>query len=82
MNCNTNPFIEHGFDRNASHSSDRYVCTCEYKNKESLEQDLLYIISYIQHNINCGRYISNEDLANLINITSALKWENENAQSR
>ena len=28
-NCKTHPDAPHGFDRNASHSEDRYVCECE-----------------------------------------------------
>jgi len=28
--CKTHPDAPHGFDRNASHSEDRYVCECEY----------------------------------------------------
>lgn len=27
--CNPHPDAPHGFDRNASHSEDRYVCDCE-----------------------------------------------------
>ena len=27
--CNTHPKAPHGFNRNASHSADRYVCECE-----------------------------------------------------
>ena len=27
--CKTDPRAPHGFDRNASHSADRYVCECE-----------------------------------------------------
>ncbi len=27
--CNPHPKAPHGFDRNASHSADRYVCECE-----------------------------------------------------
>ena len=27
--CNPHPKAPHGFDRNASHSADRYVCDCE-----------------------------------------------------
>jgi hypothetical protein len=27
--CKTHPDVPHGFDRNASHSADRYVCECE-----------------------------------------------------
>lgn len=27
--CNLHPDAPHGFDRNASHSEDRYVCDCE-----------------------------------------------------
>jgi hypothetical protein len=27
--CKTDPRAPHGFDRNASHSVDRYVCECE-----------------------------------------------------
>jgi hypothetical protein len=28
--CKTDPRAPHGFDRNASHSADRYVCECEF----------------------------------------------------
>jgi len=27
--CKTDPRAPHGFDRNASHNADRYVCECE-----------------------------------------------------
>ena len=27
--CKTHPDAPHGFDRNASHNADRYVCECE-----------------------------------------------------
>ena len=27
--CNPHPKAPHGFDRNASHNAERYVCTCE-----------------------------------------------------
>lgn len=27
--CNPHPMAPHGFNRNASHSADRYVCNCE-----------------------------------------------------
>ena len=27
--CNPHPDAPHGFDRNASHNADRYVCECE-----------------------------------------------------
>lgn len=29
VNCNTHPKAPHGFNRNASHNADRYVCDCE-----------------------------------------------------
>jgi len=29
MTCKTHPDAPHGFDRNASHGEDRYVCECE-----------------------------------------------------
>jgi len=29
VSCKTDPRAPHGFDRNASHSADRYVCECE-----------------------------------------------------
>ena len=29
VTCKTHPDAPHGFDRNASHSADRYVCECE-----------------------------------------------------
>jgi len=28
--CKTHPDAPHGFDRNASHTLDRYVCECEH----------------------------------------------------
>ena len=28
--CNPHPDAPHGFDRNASHNEDRYVCNCEH----------------------------------------------------
>lgn len=28
--CSTDPNAPHGFDRNASHSENRYVCECEH----------------------------------------------------
>lgn len=28
--CNRHPCAPHGFNRNASHSADEYVCDCEY----------------------------------------------------
>jgi hypothetical protein len=30
MTCKTHPDAPHGFDRNGSHSADRYVCMCEH----------------------------------------------------
>lgn len=30
VGCNPHPDAPHGFDRNASHTEDRYVCDCEY----------------------------------------------------
>jgi hypothetical protein len=32
MKCKTHPDAPHGFDRNGSHSADRYVCMCEHWN--------------------------------------------------
>jgi hypothetical protein len=29
LQCNPHPNAPHGFDRNASHNADRYVCECE-----------------------------------------------------
>jgi hypothetical protein len=29
IQCNPHPDAPHGFDRNASHNADRYVCECE-----------------------------------------------------
>jgi hypothetical protein len=39
--CKTHPDAPHGFDRNASHSADRYVCECE--GWEPPEQKTLYM---------------------------------------
>lgn len=47
MTCNPNPFVEHGFNRNASHSSDRYVCMCEGVTEESLLLDLEAQMGYL-----------------------------------
>ena len=30
VSCKTHPDAPHGFDRNMSHTLDRYVCECEY----------------------------------------------------
>ena len=30
VKCKTHPDAPHGFDRNASHNADRYVCECEF----------------------------------------------------
>ena len=30
VECNPHPDAPHGFDRNSSHSEDRYVCECEH----------------------------------------------------
>ena len=35
--CKTHPDAPHGFDRNASHSLDRYVCTCEHWEPEDAD---------------------------------------------
>jgi hypothetical protein len=38
ISCKTHPDAPHGFDRNMSHTLDRYVCECEYwEPSESLE---------------------------------------------
>jgi hypothetical protein len=34
--CKTHPDAPHGFDRNASHSADRYVCECEGGSRQSV----------------------------------------------
>lgn len=41
--CKTHPNAPHGFDRNASHNADRYVCECESwePDEESKEQYLI-----------------------------------------
>ena len=39
--CKTHPDAPHGFDRNASHSADRYVCECE--GWEPVEEPFIYI---------------------------------------
>jgi hypothetical protein len=37
--CNPHPDAPHGFDRNASHSADRYVCECESWSQPQGEPD-------------------------------------------
>jgi hypothetical protein len=37
--CNPDPRAPHGFDRNMSHTEDRYVCECEYWTPEKEEAD-------------------------------------------
>ena len=37
--CNPHPDAPHGFDRNASHSANRYVCECEGWEPEQAEQE-------------------------------------------
>jgi len=40
IQCNPHPDAPHGFDRNASHNADRYVCECEgWEPEPKLEQD-------------------------------------------
>jgi hypothetical protein len=39
--CKTDPRAPHGFDRNASHSADRYVCECE--GWEPVEEPFIYV---------------------------------------
>ena len=78
MTCNPNPFVEHGFSRNASHSSDRYVCMCEGVTKESLLLDLeaqmdYLLLQYEKH----GEYNEHE-LGCLIRLAQAVRWEISN----
>jgi hypothetical protein len=39
--CKSHPDAPHGFDRNASHSQDRYVCECEYWEPDWEPEDTL-----------------------------------------
>ena len=41
--CKTHPDAPHGFDRNASHSLDRYVCECESWTPEVKENKMKII---------------------------------------
>lgn len=49
--CNPHPDAPHGFNRNASHSEDRYVCECEGWEPETPSVDALIAV---------------DDLANII----------------
>ena len=40
--CKTHPDAPHGFDRNASHSEDRYVCDCEWWNPPEADSTATY----------------------------------------
>ena len=78
MTCSNNPFVNHSFDRNGSHASERYVCTCENVDVRSLEQDLSSHISHLHYQFDCGYGLVKEDLDNLIELANAVKWEYEN----
>jgi hypothetical protein len=41
--CKTDPRAPHGFDRNASHSADRYVCECEGWNPPEGEEPVAWV---------------------------------------
>ena len=41
MKCKDHPDAPHGFDRNASHSLDRYVCECEFWEPPLTPKDFL-----------------------------------------
>jgi len=40
--CKDHPDAPHGFDRNASHNADRYVCECESWEEKHMSDDLVY----------------------------------------
>ena len=47
--CKTHPDAPHGFDRNASHSADRYVCECEGWEPEKMNvSDLKIVLRAVQ----------------------------------
>lgn len=39
--CSTHPDATHGFERNASHSADRYVCECEGWQQEPVSEQAI-----------------------------------------
>ena len=43
--CNPHPDAPHGFNRNASHNADRYVCDCEGWEPEQEKQEPVAVIS-------------------------------------
>ena len=51
--CKKHPCAPHGYDRNGSHSEDRYVCTCEYWTppRECRGEELLEVITETQEHL-------------------------------
>lgn len=67
--CNPHPDAPHGFDRNASHNEDRYVCTCEswepIVDRMQVVKDIINLL-LIQHEAAAGRHNYFLVAANLI----------------
>lgn len=55
VGCSTHPRAPHGFDRNASHNADRYVCDCEHFDPMSDKEIIDYLVNFICEAHNCER---------------------------
>lgn len=67
--CNPHPDAPHGFDRNASHNEDRYVCECESweptGDQPQVVKDIINMLM-IQHEAAAGKHNYFLVAANLI----------------
>jgi len=67
--CNPHPDAPHGFNRNASHSEDRYVCDCEGWEPETPSVDAL--IAEIESIVKCAETATDGDTGDTIYIGEA-----------
>lgn len=76
--CNPNPYLDHSFDRSASHSTGNYVCRCDEYNTERIEQELFEQLNTVQHQLDVHGSFNIHDLKQLIDKANAVVWEYEN----
>jgi hypothetical protein len=78
--CKTHPDAPHGFDRNASHSADRYVCECEGWEPErdiygEIVEGFAALNSYTKNNTTAG--VLHTEWVGLTNEEIADAWKTE-----
>jgi chromosome segregation ATPase len=75
MTCKTHPDAPHGFDRNGSHSEDRYVCMCEHW--EPPQPDPMELVRDLEKfATNPSERLLAKELGSLLFDHSTLKVEN------